>query len=190
MTMFISRGRVAGRSTSVAHLLFPSLLADWKGAFCGNKIVEDGEECDCGYDDDECEEKCCYPRVVSEKDRELNPAAQGCKRRPRKKWSLSERVEDVLITGVSSVRGDFSFPQGHNAAPAKASAATALAILCQPRHTNSARKTENVTARPFVMDSRPSVLRRPIIRTEPNVTATLRCVRMASALDRSAPNSA
>jgi disintegrin and metalloproteinase domain-containing protein 10 len=59
---------------------------DWKGAFCGNKIVEDGEECDCGYDDEECEEKCCYPRVVSEPDRALNPAAQGCKRRPSKKY--------------------------------------------------------------------------------------------------------
>ena len=33
------------------------------GAFCGNKIVEDGEECDCGFDDDECSEQCCHPRV-------------------------------------------------------------------------------------------------------------------------------
>ena len=57
-------------------------LLDWKGAFCGNKIVEDGEECDCGYDDEECEESCCYPRVVSEPDKALNPGAQGCKRRP------------------------------------------------------------------------------------------------------------
>ena len=57
-------------------------LLDWKGAFCGNKIVEDGEECDFGYDDEECEESCCYPRVVSETDKALNPSAQGCKRRP------------------------------------------------------------------------------------------------------------
>nr|CAG4646879.1 EOG090X02I4 [Megafenestra aurita] len=65
-------------------------FTDWKGAFCGNKIVEDGEECDCGYDDDECEEKCCYPRVVSEQDKNLNPAAQGCKRRPRTQCSPSQ----------------------------------------------------------------------------------------------------
>ncbi|KAK4021038.1 hypothetical protein OUZ56_002972 [Daphnia magna] len=65
-------------------------FTDWKGAFCGNKIVEDGEECDCGYDDEECEEKCCYPRVVSEPDRALNPAAQGCKRRPRTQCSPSQ----------------------------------------------------------------------------------------------------
>nr|CAG4648533.1 EOG090X02I4 [Polyphemus pediculus] len=65
-------------------------FTEWKGAFCGNKIVEDGEECDCGYDYEECEEKCCYPRVVSESDRLSNPAAQGCKRRPRTQCSPSE----------------------------------------------------------------------------------------------------
>ena len=36
------------------------------GAFCGNKIVEEGEECDCGYDDQECQENCCYPRNSDE----------------------------------------------------------------------------------------------------------------------------
>ena len=34
--------------------------------FAGNKIVEDGEECDCGFDDQECQEQCCYPRQSSE----------------------------------------------------------------------------------------------------------------------------
>ena len=29
--------------------------------FCGNQIVEKGEECDCGFID-ECEESCCIPR--------------------------------------------------------------------------------------------------------------------------------
>ena len=57
-------------------------ISEWKGAFCGNKIVEEGEECDCGYDNEECDEKCCYPRVVSESDKLINPEAQGCKRRP------------------------------------------------------------------------------------------------------------
>jgi len=36
-----------------------------KGPFCGNKIVEDNEECDCGYDQKECDEQCCYPRDVT-----------------------------------------------------------------------------------------------------------------------------
>nr|CAI5857708.1 unnamed protein product [Callosobruchus analis] len=38
------------------------------GAFCGNKIVEAGEECDCGYDDKECTDQCCYPRIISNRD--------------------------------------------------------------------------------------------------------------------------
>ncbi|CAK9824187.1 Disintegrin and metalloproteinase domain-containing protein 10 [Anthophora retusa] len=51
------------------------------GAFCGNKIVEAGEECDCGYDDDECVDKCCYPSKVSELDKIKNETAKGCNRK-------------------------------------------------------------------------------------------------------------
>ncbi|XP_043486455.1 disintegrin and metalloproteinase domain-containing protein 10 isoform X1 [Polistes fuscatus] len=51
------------------------------GAFCGNKIVEAGEECDCGYDDDECVDKCCYPRQVSELAKIKNETAKGCSRK-------------------------------------------------------------------------------------------------------------
>jgi len=38
-------------------------------AFCGNRIVEDDEQCDCGFEPD-CEEHgdvCCYPRENKEK---------------------------------------------------------------------------------------------------------------------------
>lgn len=57
------------------------LYAASAGAFCGNKIVEAGEECDCGYDDDECVDKCCYPRQVSELDKIKNETAKGCTRK-------------------------------------------------------------------------------------------------------------
>lgn len=52
-----------------------------EGAFCGNKIVEAGEECDCGYNDLECNDKCCYPRVVGVEDKAMNSSAKGCTRR-------------------------------------------------------------------------------------------------------------
>ncbi|XP_043272222.1 disintegrin and metalloproteinase domain-containing protein 10 isoform X1 [Venturia canescens] len=56
------------------------------GAFCGNKIVEAGEECDCGYDDVECVDKCCYPRQVSDDDK----SHKGCKRRKGTQCSPSQ----------------------------------------------------------------------------------------------------
>ena len=40
----------------------PNCFTESDGAFCGNKIVEEGEECDCGFDDYECAEQCCFPR--------------------------------------------------------------------------------------------------------------------------------
>jgi len=69
---------------------FFSTFTATNGTFCGNKIVEDGEECDCGYNYEECMEKCCYPRQVTEKDRLENPNAQGCRRKPGYRCSPSE----------------------------------------------------------------------------------------------------
>lgn len=60
------------------------------GAFCGNKIVEEGEECDCGFDDTECEEKCCYPSQLSPRDVAFNSSAAGCTRRALTQCSPSE----------------------------------------------------------------------------------------------------
>ncbi|XP_062593437.1 disintegrin and metalloproteinase domain-containing protein 10 homolog isoform X2 [Saccostrea cucullata] len=37
-------------------------------AFCGNGIVESGEQCDCGYKD-ECTDRCCHPRSSDPNDK-------------------------------------------------------------------------------------------------------------------------
>lgn len=64
------------------------------GAFCGNKIVEIGEECDCGFNDAECTEQCCYPRTapVGSTTEEANNwrATKSCKRKPNAECSPSE----------------------------------------------------------------------------------------------------
>ncbi|XP_045108182.1 disintegrin and metalloproteinase domain-containing protein 10-like [Portunus trituberculatus] len=60
------------------------------GAFCGNKIVEEGEECDCGYDIQECQEKCCYPLKIPDTLRHANSSAKACMRRKNAVCSPSE----------------------------------------------------------------------------------------------------
>ncbi|XP_065203715.1 disintegrin and metalloproteinase domain-containing protein 10-like [Planococcus citri] len=61
-----------------------------EGAFCGNKIVEEGEECDCGFNENECSDECCYPRVVSDADKNANITARGCARRKNTECSPSQ----------------------------------------------------------------------------------------------------
>nr|AFJ24759.1 disintegrin and metalloproteinase domain containing protein-2 [Schmidtea mediterranea] len=34
-----------------------------EGSFCGNKLAEDGEQCDCGYSSKDCQDKCCNPKM-------------------------------------------------------------------------------------------------------------------------------
>lgn len=60
------------------------------GAFCGNKIVEAGEECDCGYDINECQDQCCYPRILDKTEAAANKTAKGCNRRTNTQCSPSQ----------------------------------------------------------------------------------------------------
>ena len=54
------------------------------GAFCGNKIVEEGEKCDCSFDESECAEQCSYPRTfdgnnqLNDRSCKLKPGVQCC----------------------------------------------------------------------------------------------------------------
>ncbi|KAL5282018.1 ADAM10 family protein [Megaselia abdita] len=61
-----------------------------EGAFCGNKIVESGEECDCGFNDEECNDHCCYPRLITEYDFRMNISAKGCARKANTQCSPSQ----------------------------------------------------------------------------------------------------
>lgn len=46
-------------------------------AICGNQVVEEGEECDCGFKEDCTEENCCYPADAEEGKRcSLKPSTQ------------------------------------------------------------------------------------------------------------------
>ncbi|KRZ05584.1 Disintegrin and metalloproteinase domain-containing protein 10, partial [Trichinella zimbabwensis] len=57
-------------------------------SFCGNALVEDGEECDCGFNQQECRQRgdsCCYPRTHGGE-------AKGCTRVEGVQCSPSEGV--------------------------------------------------------------------------------------------------
>jgi len=47
-------------------------------SFCGNNKVEEGEECDCGLDQQKCEDACCYPGLLTQYHRDQNSSARPC----------------------------------------------------------------------------------------------------------------
>ena len=47
-------------------------------SICGNKIVEPGEECDCGSDVYHCNDPCCYPASISLDEKLYNNSAIPC----------------------------------------------------------------------------------------------------------------
>merc|ERR1712106_1224744 len=46
--------------------------------FCGNHIVEPGEDCDCGLDYRQCYDHCCYPGHLTDWHRQQNHSARPC----------------------------------------------------------------------------------------------------------------
>ena len=55
-------------------------------ALCGNGVVEEGEECDCGWEED-CEEECCWPQRT-----EYPPGEKPCTLRPNKLCSPTQVI--------------------------------------------------------------------------------------------------
>lgn len=53
-------------------------------SLCGNGVVEDGEECDCGWEGD-CREPCCHPQR-----RHPPPGETPCTLTPRSVCSPSQ----------------------------------------------------------------------------------------------------
>ena len=47
-------------------------------ALCGNNIVEAGEECDCGFDEQTCWDPCCFPAYVTLSDKQADPKRISC----------------------------------------------------------------------------------------------------------------
>ena len=67
-----------------------------KMALCGNGVVEEGEECDCGWEED-CEERCCWPQRT-----EFGEGEKPCTLRPGKACSptqarISPAFKDPLV---------------------------------------------------------------------------------------------
>jgi len=84
-----SKHNVSRVLDAIVDNLKPNCFQENDGAFCGNKIVEIGEECDCGFDEHECQEQCCYPRKSSDLSEAENKRVR-CTRRARAECSPSE----------------------------------------------------------------------------------------------------
>ena len=55
-------------------------------ALCGNGVVEEGEECDCGWEED-CEEECCWPQRT-----DYPKGQKPCTLRPNKPCSPTQVI--------------------------------------------------------------------------------------------------
>ncbi|KAL1484656.1 hypothetical protein MTO96_032464 [Rhipicephalus appendiculatus] len=87
------------------------------GPICGNDIVEEDEECDCGFFANDCQENCCYPRhntlgapgCTLRKGKDCSPSAGPC-------CSTECRLHDSsVICSKGSLCRNVSYCDGVNA---------------------------------------------------------------------------
>lgn len=63
---------------------YAASLTEPQASLCGNGVVEEGEECDCGWEED-CHDQCCYPQR-----RYPPPDERPCHLTPRSACSPSQ----------------------------------------------------------------------------------------------------
>ena len=122
-------------------------------AICGNGVVEPGEQCDCGWEED-CKEKCCYPMRSTPQ-----PGEKPCTLRPYKKCSPSQ----VIRRRLSSLDEEksSSWPTITHRDPAARTTA-----ICEP--ISSVATTTDAATRPRVTEADPNV-------RHPTTSPTKRC---------------
>ena len=76
-------GNELGEDDCFKDLLYEDGESNIEISLCGNGIVEPGEQCDCGYDQESCNDFCCYPANIDATQRYWNSTAKYCSRNER-----------------------------------------------------------------------------------------------------------
>lgn len=66
------------KSNCFRDLAYDEAFSELQVSVCGNEIVEEGEDCDCGMNHTVCNDPCCYPALISAYERSLNSTAFAC----------------------------------------------------------------------------------------------------------------
>jgi len=76
---------VEDRNKCFRDVAYDGSFSELQVSLCGNEIVEEGEQCDCGMNQTLCNDPCCYPAFISSYERSLNSSAFPCQWNTRTK---------------------------------------------------------------------------------------------------------